>query len=344
MLRKLLTTIFLLLLTAVSYADDNVLNVYNWTDYIPNSVIKEFEQKTGITVNYNEFTSNDEMYAKLRANPNIGYDVVFPSSYFTARMAHDKMLQPLDLKQIPNLKYVDPTFLNPSYDPQNRYSVPFFWGATIIGINKKYIDPNSITSWRDLWQPRFKDQVLLLGDIRDAYAVPLILNGDSINTRDPEQLKQGYLLLKTLWPNVKIISSDGIPSLFADEDVTIGVAWSADIFSANQDNPDITGVYPKESFAVWMDNMVVMRNAPHLANAYKFINFILQPEITAEIAENTNYSTVNMAAKKLLPPEMRNSPILYPSKKTLARAQFEGYTGDADLIYKNYWERFRADA
>jgi spermidine/putrescine transport system substrate-binding protein len=332
----------LLFLTTNSFANDSVVNVYNWTDYIPNQVIEQFEKQTGITVNYSEFTSNDEMYAKLRANPNIGYDVVVPSSYFVSRMAKQHMLHKLDFKQLPNLKYIDKIFLNKSYDPHNKYSVPFFWGSTIIAVNKKYINPKEINSWKDLWQPRFKDQILILNDLRDAFAVPLIANHASINSRDPNTIKQAYLSLKSLWPNIKLITSNNVPSVLADEDANIGIAWSADIFSAREDNPNIVAIYPKEGFAIWVDNMVILNNAPHLANAYKFINFIMQPKITAEIAENVNYSTVNSSARKLLPKTMRNSPILYPNKHTLARSQFESYVGNADKLYKNYWERFRA--
>ncbi len=335
---------FILSLMSSAYASDNILNVYNWTDYIPQSVISRFEQQTGITVNYNEFSSSDEMYTKLSANPNIGYDVVFPPNYLVTRMAQDRLLQPLDLQQLPNARYIDPLFLNHSYDPNNQYSLPFSWGATIIGYNQKYFSKATITSWRDLWQPRFSNQLLLLNDIRDVFAIPLLIMGASVNSREPQQIQQAYKLLNALWPNIKIISGEGIPALLADEDIVISVAWNGDIYSANQENPAIKGIYPKEGFALWMDNVVIMRQAPHVTNAYRFINFILQPENMAEIAQNTHYSTVNYAAKNRLPKAMRMNPILYPPAEIIKHAQFEGDVGEADHLYKSFWEEFRANA
>ncbi len=333
----------LLLFITLPVCAKNVVNVFCWTNYIPNEVIQQFEKETGITVNFTQFSSNEEMYTKLKINPDIGYDVVVPSSYYVARMAKEHMLAALDKNNLSNLQYIEPRFLNAPYDPHNQVSVPFFWGATIIGVNKKFIDPHSIQSWSDLWQPRFRDQLLLLADMRDSFSIPLLINKASINTRDPKTIQQAYLTLKQLWPNVKLINSDAIATFFIDEDIIVGSAWNGDIYQAQQENPNIVAIYPKEGFPIWVDNLVVIKNAPHLRNAYRLINFLLNPKINAEIADFTGYSTPNSAAYKLLPKSERESS-LYPSDEVLKRAQLEDYLGDAEDTYKYYWERFRAGA
>tara|TARA_R110000868_G_scaffold144960_1_gene364470 strand:+ start:15238 stop:16266 length:1029 start_codon:yes stop_codon:yes gene_type:complete len=336
--------LLLILFSAHSVAAEKVVNVFCWTGYISSQMIQQFEKKTGITVNFTQYSSNEELYAKLKANPNIGYDVIVPSTYYVQRMNREHMLLKLDKQKLPHFKNLDRHFLYQSFDPKNDYSVPFYWGADIIAINKQYYHPESIHVWNDLWQPRFKNKLLILEDLRDIFGVALLTQGYSINTQNPQQIHQGYQKLQKLWPNVKVINSDAVQSLLADDDVTAAIAWSGDIYAASRMNPNVMGIYPKDGFVIWVDSFSIPKHAPHVNNAYTFIDYVLNAKHAAKLAEFAGFSTPNKAALAYLPTAMRNSPLLYPSAKTLSRGQFESYVAGADGLYKKYWQLFRLGA
>lgn len=332
------------LITNLAFAKENILNFYGWANYIPQSVIKQFEQETGIHVNYAEYDSNETMYAKIKANPRAGYDIVIPSSYFINRMINEKMLQKLDKSKLTNLHYLNPDLMNKPFDPGNQYSVPYFWGSTGIAVNSKYHSLDSIKSWSDLWKPEYKDQLLILDDPREAFSVALITLGYSVNETNPEHIKQAYLKLKALIPNVKIFNSDAEISTYLDEDVTLGMGWSGEIYLVSKDNHNVHYVYPKDGFSIWIDNLAIPTNAPNLENAYKFINFVTRPDIAAKISIAQGYSSPNLAAVKLLPPEMRSNPAVNPNPEDLKRGQLQKDIGDARVIYEKYWEMLKTGA
>ncbi|MCK4869812.1 MAG: spermidine/putrescine ABC transporter substrate-binding protein [Gammaproteobacteria bacterium] len=329
--------IFTLVITSASYAT-NVVNIYTWANYIPQSIITKFEQQTGITVNLSEYDSNETLYAKLKTSPDAGYDVIIPSSYYVERMRKQGMLHKLNTKRLRNYKHLNPLLLNKTFDPGNKYSVPYFWGSTGIVINKKYFNPKTINKWSDLWQAKYKNQLLILDDMREAFAIAFIKLGYSINDTNPTHIKQAYLLLKKLMPNIKLFNSDAENNIYIDEDATIGMGWSGDIYSARPENKDLTFIYPKDGFSVWIDCMAITKYAPHLANAYKFINFIMQPKIAAQLSLITGYAPPNIAALKLLPKKMCTDPLVNPSKKTLLRGYFQEDIGKATGLYTKYWE------
>src|SRR5262249_26332333 len=146
-----------LLFSVTAASAKPILNVYNWGDYMPPGLIQQFEKETGIKVNYTEYDSNETLYAKLKSNPKLGYDVIFPSSYYVLRMRHEHMLLPLDKTKI-TLKNINPILLNQSFDLNNQYSIPYVWGTMAIVVDKKYFDPKTITHLRNFWEPRFKNQ------------------------------------------------------------------------------------------------------------------------------------------------------------------------------------------
>jgi len=327
------------MLIGMAYSQNNVINIYNWSAYTPKSVIKLFTKQTGIHVNYTTYASNEELYEKLKADPSIGYDIIVPSSYFVQRMAKEGMLEKLDLKQLPNLKNINPLLLNKPYDPGNQYSIPYLWGTTSIIVNNKYYDPKTITTWNDLWQQRFYNQLLLNDDMRDVFSIGLAALGYSINTSDPEQIKQAYLKLRQLMPNVKLFSSDGAIPIMLDEDATIGVVYSGDAEQMTKGNKKLRYVYTKSGIIIWIDCMSIPKNAPHLANAYKFINFIMQPKIAKMISMQLGYSSPNITAVHGMPNRIQNNMIMYPPQNILAHGQTEGYLGKAtQALYLHYWE------
>ncbi|HEX4044753.1 MAG TPA: spermidine/putrescine ABC transporter substrate-binding protein, partial [Gammaproteobacteria bacterium] len=325
-----------------SHATKQVVNVYAWAGEIPDVVIQQFEKETGINVNLTTYENNEVMYAKLRATGNPGYDIILPSSYFVDRMRKQNMLEKLDTSKLSNFKYIDPTFLHPAYDPKGEYSVPFIWGVTGIFVNQHYYSPNTITGWSTLWEPRFKNQLMLLNDMRELFSVALLSLGYSANDRNPDHIKAAFIKLQALMPNVKVFASDAVTSIIIDEDATIGAAWNGDAFKAYEENSNIQFIYPKEGFVIWVDTLAIPFNAPHKDNAYAFINFLLRPDIAAIAALQTKFATANLAARKMLPDNIRNNTTVYPGADIMKHGQFQTDLGEETLgLLEEYWETLK---
>lgn len=340
-MRGFLGFLFLLFSSAV-FADDNVVNVYTWSGVIPDFAIQQFEKETGIKVNFSTYDSNETMYAKLRASKNAGYDVIEPSSYYIDRMHRQNMLEEFDLSQLSNLKNINPSFQHQSYDPQSRFSIPFIWGVTGIFVNTDYFAKNSIQKWSDLWDPKYKDQLMFLDDSRELFSMALKVLGYSANDSNPEHIHQAYLKLKELMPNIKLFNSDAVISILIDEDATLGMTWNGDAFKAKQENQKLEFVYPKDGFVIWVDNFAIPKNAPHLANAYKFLNFMMRADVAKAVAIDNSFPTANLAAENLLPVAIQQSQIAYPSKDVLKKGEFQTDIGDDALaLYEKYWEQLK---
>jgi len=342
---ELLSRFFLLLLVLPLsvHAADKVLNVYVWANEIPDFVVRLFERETKIKVNFSSYQNNEVMYAKLRATKkNAGYDIVMPSSYFVDRMHRQNLLEKLDKTKLSNWKNLNPQFINPAYDPQSEYSVPFIWGITGIFYNTNYFPPNSIKKWADLWDQRFYNKLMLLDDTREVFSMALMALGYPANDDNPEHIKAAYLKLKELMPNVKVFSSETVVSIIIDEDATVGMAWNGDTFKASQENKNIKFTLPKDGFVIWVDNLTIPVNAPHKENAYTFINFLLRDDIAKEIALYTGFPITNLIAQKELPAEIRNNPTIYPPKEILSQGHFQTDLNDETLaLYEKYWEELK---
>lgn len=334
-----------ILFAPLSYADDKTVNVYAWASEIPSSVIAQFEKETGIHVNITTYDNNEIMYAKMRSTKNPGYDVVMPSSYFVDRMYKQNMLVKLDKTQLPNIKNIDPTFANPTYDPHLQYSVPYLFGVTGIFINNKYQAPSDVTQWNDLWDKRFYNQLMLLDDTRENFSIALLALHFSPNDTDPQHIALAFEKLKTLMPNVKVFASDTVVSIMIDEDVTIGSAWNGDVYKAESENSHVQFVFPKEGFVIWVDNFAIPKSAPHLANAYTFINFMTRADIAKQATLFTKFGTVNAEGKKLLPNNIQQNALIYPPKNILKYGIFQTDLGENTLaIYERYWEKLKMGA
>lgn len=334
-----LVIIFLnLILINSGLAENQVVNIYVWSGYLPDDVIRDFTKETGIRINLSEYDTNETMYAKLKSSPKAGYDIVIPSSYFVDRMSKQGMLHQLDKSKLPNFKNLNPLFLHKPFDPNNDYSVPYLWGATGIVVNKNYFKEGEIQSWKDLWNPKYKDQVMMLSDVREVFGMALLALGYPSNDTDPEHLRLAYLKLKDLLPNIKIFNTDAEQTIYIDEDAILGMGFNGDIHLSQLENPDVQFIYPKEGFVLWVDCLAVTKNAPNLENAYKLINFLMRPDIAKRISLSVGYPLPNAAAMKLLPKEIRDNQTIYPNAQTLSRAQFQVDVGNALPIYEKYWE------
>ncbi len=338
-----LLSLFLLCLSELVLAEEKILNLYGWAGYLPESVIKQFEVETGIRINYSTYVNNEALYAKLKANPDAGYDVIIPSSYFISRMQKHGLIQKINSSKLKHYKHIDPAFLNKEHDPKNEYSIPYLWNGTGIVINTRYLPANSIHSWAELWLPRYQDQLLILDDTRESFSIALMTLGYSVNDKDPTHIKAAFEKLKALMPNIKLFNLEAQRSIYLDEDIAIGMGWNGDIFLARQDNPNLQYIYPKEGFVITLDTLAIPRGAKHIENAYRFIDFVLRPDIAKEITLDSGFSTPNMAAKKLLPAFVRTDPILYPDAEILKRAQFQADVSEAALLYEKYFERLKLE-
>ena len=336
-LKHLLT---LFLLPALGFCQPTV-NVYNWANYLPESILTEFTQKTGIVVHYAQYDSNEMLYAQLKGNPNAGYDVIFPSSYYVKKMAREKMLLPLNKRRIPHMRQLRRSLMNRSFDRGNRYSVPYIWGLTGITYNDHYHHRSELKHWSDLWKPQFHNQLLLLNDSREAFGIALIRLGYSINDRNPQHIKQAYHLLQKLMPNVKVINSVASHNLYLDEDVTAGLGWSGNIMQVHLENPHVKFIYPKPYAMMWIDCMAVPAHAPHPDAAMRFIDFILSPRIAAKISSAFNYPPANPQAMRLLSAKKRHNPIINPPASVLKNAKMQQSVGKAIKWYTYYWQRLK---
>ncbi|OGO92874.1 MAG: spermidine/putrescine ABC transporter substrate-binding protein [Coxiella sp. RIFCSPHIGHO2_12_FULL_44_14] len=323
---------------SLAFANDRVLNVYNWSNFMPHQVIQAFEKETGIRVHYAEFDGNDTLYTKLKADPHSDFDVIVPSSYYVDRMRRESMLRPIDKNYLPNLKYINPLLLNRSFDPHNQYSIPYLWGTTGIVVNDQYFNPRQLRTWRDLWNKRYKNQLLMLDDAREVFAIALLSLGYSINDRNPQHITQAYHQLRALMPNIKLFNADAEGSIYIDEDVNVGIGWSGDIYVARQENKHLHYLYPKPTFPIWIDCLAIPKYAPHYQNAMIFLNFLMRPTIAKQITLAKGYSSPNWAAIRLLPKNLQRDLLLNPSNELLKRGEVEADLGPSDAVYEKYWE------
>ncbi|MDR2105014.1 MAG: spermidine/putrescine ABC transporter substrate-binding protein [Deferribacteraceae bacterium] len=341
-MKKVLVLFCALLFVLSCTRNKNVVNVYNWTEYIPNDVITQFEQETGIKVIYSTYDSNELMYSKLKIGGGSGYDLVFPSTYFVSKMAKEGLLEKLDHSKLPNMRHLNPVLLNMSYDEGNLYDLPFLWGTTLIAYNEKFIKDN-ITSWKDLWNEDYKGYVILNNDVREVFQMALMLLGYSGNSSDEKEIEEAYELLTTLVPNVRVFNSDSPKLPLINEEVRVGMVWNGEIYRAQLANPSIKYIFPKEGPLIWMDCMSIPKGAKNIENAYKFMDFLLRPEISKILREDSGYLSPNLTDLNSMPDELKNNPLLNPTAEDLQGAEFQTDIGDAVLILEKYWEKLKTD-
>lgn len=321
-----------LMVVPIQEAVAATLNLFNWTEYLPEDVIRDFEREFGIRVNYDAYSNNEEMLAKLLAGGLGLYDLAVPSDYMVTVMIAENLLEPIDHDKIPNLRYIGKRYLNSPFDPENRYSLPYMWGTTGIAYNVRYVTEPP-TSWNDLWNPAYRGRVLLLDDSRDVIGTALQALGYSRNETDPARLEEAGRKLRELSPHVLAYDSDNPKTFLVSEEAWIAVIWNGDAAMAMAENPNIRYVLPREGGSIWMDNLVIPRGAPNREAAHAFINFLYRPEISARLATEFPYGTPNEAALELLPPSIRNNPVTYPDPEVLTRAEWQVDVGEATVIY-----------
>ena len=332
------------------YAKENdVMNgeklvVYNWGEYIDPEVLTMFEEETGIDIVYEEFETNEILYPKISSGA-IAYDVICPSDYMIQRMIENDLLSEINFDNIPNLKNIGKQYLEQSrqFDPENKYSVPYCWGTVGILYNKMMVD-EPVDSWSILWDPKYKDNILMQDSVRDAFGVTLKYLGYSLNSTDLDELTEAKNLLIEQKPLVQAYVIDQVRDKMIGNEAALGVIYSGEAIYTQKENPNLEYVIPKEGSNIWIDSWVIPKNAEHKENAEKFINFLCRPDIALMNFEYITYSTPNEAARELIEDEsIRNSDIAFPDLSKYDNLETFQYLGtEADQVYGDLWNKVKS--
>jgi spermidine/putrescine transport system substrate-binding protein len=318
----------------------NQLNFYNWSYYIADETIPEFQEDFGVRVRYDNFSSNSELLSKMQAGAS-GYDLIVPSDYMVDIMIQLDMLQPINFDNIPNIKNVDPRFQNMPFDSNNTYSVPYQWGTTGIGINTRFVK-ETVDSWEVLWDERYRGRISILDDMRSGLVPALKILGYSVNTTNVDELREARDMMFEQKEFVRTYSSETYMDLLKSGDIWIAHGWSGDIYQVSKENPDVIFIIPKEGSYIWVDNLVIPRGAPNKFTAETFINYLLRPDVSASISNFTGYSSPNRAAYPFIDEELLADESIYPPDSVLERLEFMKDVGDATRIYNRVWNEIKS--
>lgn len=320
--------------TSEGYTSGNTITVFNWGDYIDSDLIKQFEKETGIKVIYETFDSNESMLTKIQQG-GTSYDIAVPSEYAIEKMIEEDLLIKLDHSKIPNLKNIDPRFLNKDFDPNNEYSVPYFWGTVGIVYNKTKLKGKTFESWNDLWDEDLRNEILLVDGAREVMGFALNSLNYSLNDTNKEHLIQAKEKLEKLQPNIKAIVGDEIKMLMVNEEASVAVVWSGDAADMMWENENLDYVVPVEGSNLWFDSLVIPKTAKNIEGAHKFINFMLDAEVAAQNTDYVGYATPNKAAMELLPEETVNDERFYPPPEQTEKLEVYKNLGKKMLAYYN---------
>lgn len=332
--------------------DKGEVYVYNWGEYIDEEVIQMFEQETGIKVVYGLFETNEEMYPVIEAG-GVTYDVICPSDYMIQKMIENDMLAELNFDNIPNYSEIDPEYVerSKSFDPENKYSVPYTWGTVGILYNTSMVAPEDVpTKWSDLWDEKFSGEILMQDSVRDAFMVALKSLGYSMNTENEAELQEAKELLIRQKPLVQAYVIDQVRDKMIGGEAAVGVIYSGEMLYIQEEvenlglDYDLEYVLPEEGTNVWIDSWVIPANAKNKENAEAWINFLCRPDIAKMNFEYITYATPNKGAFDLLDEEMQNNKALFPDIDDLNNSEVFQYLGDeTDTIYNNLWKEVKSN-
>ena len=318
------------------------LNILNWGEYIDPELITIFEEETGVKVNYVEMTSNEEMLIKLRGADN-PYDLCFPSDYTIEKLLNDDLLQPLDMTKIPNAKNIQQRMFDVTntFDPGNKYSLPYMWGTLGILYNTKMVD-EEVDSWDILWNEKYTGQIWQYYSIRDAFAVSLCRLGYDMNSTNPDEIAQAKDELIKQIPLLKGLGTDNIRASMINGKAALAVIYSGDAILCMEENEDLAYVIPKEGSNVWFDNVVIPKTAKNVEAAHAFINFLNDANLAARNTEFIYYSTPNEGAMNLLDESFTENEAFNPPDEMLANCSVYHDLGSFIEVYNDAWAEFNS--
>ena len=306
---------FLLGCSLVSAPAAETLNLFCWSEYIPRTVIDAFEKQTGVRVTVENYASNEEMLAKLLAGGG-SYDLIQPSEYTVEALIKAGLLLPLDRDKIPNAKNLDPQFLNLSFDPGNKFSLPWMVGTVGIVVNTARVhDP--VNGFGDVFNGKHKGRVVVVDDARELVSWALATLKIPTNDITPATLAKARPVLARWLPQIKVFDSDSPKTALLAGDVDLGIVWSGEgAILYRQDPKKFRWLLPSEGSHRFIDNLAIPKTAQHKANAEAFMDFVLRPEISKLISDAFPYTNPNLAARQLLTDAQRANPASYPSPET----------------------------
>jgi spermidine/putrescine transport system substrate-binding protein len=324
-------------------AEDKTLSFYNFDTYIGENTLADFNAANGIEVKLDLFADGDELFTKLKAG-NPGYDVIVPSDRIVERMIKANMLVALDMSKIPNAANIDPSFLQPSFDPGRKFSLPYMWGTVGIGYRKSKVAGGMIDSLKAvLDDDQYSGRIALMGDQEHTIGLALKYLGFAYNSVDAGELQKAKDLLIAGKSRIKKYADDNGQDLLAQGEVDLTLEYNGDIAQLMAEDDDIAYIIPKEGSNVWEDTVAIPVGAPHPENAHAFINYLFDAEAGKHIAETIQYATPNAKAKELMNEAYKTNPAIYPPADLLGKCEFASYLGeDAAKIRDEIWTAIQA--
>ncbi len=316
-------------------AEKKIISVYNWGDYIDEDLLAEFEEKTGITVIYDTFPSNEVLYTKIK-NGGTNYDIIVPSDYMIEKMIIEDMLEEIDYSKIPNIENIHDRFFNLPYDPDGKYSVPYMWGTLGILYNTTMVD-DVVDSFDILWNEKYKQQIFMYDSVRDSLSVALKRLGYSLNTKDIAELEEAKETLIAQKPLVQANVGDLVKDKMIGGEGALAVVYSGDAVYCIEQNPDLAYSVPNSGSNAWYDSIAIPKGAQNIEGAYEFIDFLCDPDVALRNTEYIGYSTVNEAAYEMLPEEKKTDPVYWPSDEIFEKCEVHLDLGEMVKEYDRVW-------
>ncbi|MFN6566378.1 spermidine/putrescine ABC transporter substrate-binding protein [Dendronalium sp. ChiSLP03b] len=314
------------------------LYIYNWTQYSDKKLLQTFSVQTGMKVFVDTYDSNEVMLARMLAGGGGSYSLIYPSDYMVQKMVDKGLLAEINHDRLVGLDNLFPQFQNPSYDPKNRYSIPFNWGTTGFIYNSEILK-DTPEDWDYLWQNQklLNKRITLLNDVREVMGAVLRMLGYSYNSKDENEVKQAYEKLTVLKPTIAAFDTDAWQNQLLAGDLLLAMCYSADAVRVRQENPTLKYVIPRSGSSLWTDTIVIPKTAPNVDGAYAWINFILQPEVATLISQSISVSTPNSAGFEQLPNKIKNDVNLFPPVSLLEKCERITPLGEFEDVYERYW-------
>ena len=317
------------------------LNFYNWDTYIGETTLDDFKGATGVDVTMDLFDSNDTLFAKFKAG-NPGYDVIVPSNDFVERMARADMLQPLDHSLIPNIKNIEPSFMNVDYDPGRKFSLPYTWLVLGIGYRKSKVKIKP-DSWKVLFDsPEYAGRIAWLSEAGDMFRLYGKYLGKSVNSLTPADIETISAMMIKQKPSVKKFHEDDGQDLLMKGDCDLVLEYNGDIAQVMTEDEDLDFIVPKEGSQFNSDTLCIPKGAPHPKNAHAFINYMLDAEVDKKITEKILFPTPNAAAKALMPESYKSNPVIFPPADVLAKCEYAKFNEKLQPLYEEAFTKVRA--
>jgi spermidine/putrescine transport system substrate-binding protein len=305
-----------------SGGNSKTLQIYGWVNYTDDSLLRDFETKTGVKVTIDTYDSNEAMFAKMQAGGGNAYSIIYPTDYMVTQMTDLKMLVALDKSRLKGLEGLQEKWQNPIYDRGNSHSIPVAWGTTGLTYDPEKFG-GTIKGWADLWdsQDPLTRRVTLINDVREVMGATLLALGHSLNTENPQHIKEAYDRLVKFKPAIAAFLTNGWEEQLASGDVLVSMAYSTDALTLMREQPNLRYVIPETGSSLWTDTVAIPKTAPNVEGAYEWINYMLSAETAAKVVERLKFATPNQIAFDKLPKAIKSNQNLFPSSATIDQCE-----------------------